>query len=449
MKNLAVLALTLIIIAFAQPARGQQTLSLTIDAAVDRAIERGFAASEAEAELDATRAAHRSARALYGPRVMVEAKALYFNKRPTFDLDFLSSADNGSVPLWLDQALSTLIPEGPMDAGEQYNVDFSVSIVQPLTKLESIAELNKARRLDIEIAGSKRDKALAELAYEVREASHQFLELEGTIDALEETEAEIIARQKQVEAFRRAELVGPEEVLEVRVKLVEIQQGLIKARAYKSVSQLRLRHLLRLEGATQVALEAPAKLPPLPALEDCKTRARESRPELAELRLRNRQAEVGVRAKMQEFVPEISLVGSYQYQAGTSFGQPELAVGAVMSWTPFAWGETYHAVHEAKARVRQVAVALEKVQSLIALDVEANHAKAKAQLETIAVAQARIEHAAELYRVEQARFEVEYSTATDLLAAQNSLLRARLDHDSARFSYLTALAALNKSMGLR
>ena len=118
-----------------------------------------------------------------------------------------------------------------------------------------------------------------------------------------------------------------------------------------------------------------------------------------------------------------------------------------MSWTPFAWGETYHALREAKARARQVELALERAESLIGLEVEANHAKAEAQLETINVAKTRIEHAEELYRVERARFEVEHATATDLLAAQTALLRARLDHDAARYSYLTALAALRKSIG--
>jgi outer membrane protein len=447
MKQLVITSLLVILITQGAAAQGEQTLRLSVDGAVERALEHGFEVAESQAEIDAAEAAHRSAKALYGPRIMVEAKALYFNERPTFELDFLNSSQDGSVPLWLDQALSSLIPEGPMEAGEQYNVDFSVRIVQPLTKLESIAELSKIRGLDVEIANSKREKTLSELAFQVREASHQLLELRSTIRALEETEQEILARQKQIEAFRQAELVGPEDVLEVHVKLAELQQGLIKAKAYEGLSQLRLRHLLRLDSQENIEIEEPTATPPLPDVADCKLRALEHRAELNDLRLKRRQAESGIRAKIQEFLPDVSLVGSYQYQAGTSFGQPELALGAVMSWTPFAWGETYHALREAKARARQVELALERAESLIGLEIEANHATAKVQFETIAVAKTRIEHAEELYRIERARLDVQHSTATDLLAAQTALLRARLDHDSARYSYLTALAALQKSFG--
>ena len=429
------------------PAAAQTTGPMTVEQAVERALADGLEVAESEAAIDAARAAHRAAKALYGPRVMIDAKALYFNERPTFDLDFISSDSNGDVPLWLDQALGELIPEGPVEAGEQYNVDFRVSIVQPLTKLESIAELSKVRALDVEIAETQSTKSRAELAYQVREAAYQWFKLRDAMVTLGETEEEILARQKQIQAFRKAELIGREEELEVAVKLAEVRQGAIKARAFETVAEHRLRILLRLEPSAPLEIEAPSELPPLPDLDEAVARAVENRPEVSELKLRNEQAEVGIRAKIQEWVPEISLVASYQYQAGTSIGQPELAVGAVMSWTPFAWGETYHAVHQAKAKARQVSLALERVVDLIGLDVARAHAEAKAQHESIAVAEVQVEQATELYRLERARLEVHHKTATDLLSAQTALLRARNGLSAARYDYLIALAALKRATG--
>lgn len=429
-----------------RPVEAQQTVEITVEQAVLRALEDGLEVAEADAGIDAAQAAHRAAKALYGPRIMVDAKALYFNERPTFDLDIFSS-DSQSVPIWLDQALDALLPEGPMEAGEQYNVDFRVSIVQPLTKLEAIAELSKVRGLDVEIAEVKAEKTGVELAYQVRESAFQLLKIQETISTLEETEEEVLARQKQVQAFRAAELVGPEQVLEVGVKLAEVRQGLIQARAFESVSESRLRILLRLDPNTTVEIADPGPPPPLPDLDKCIATARDARPELQELELRNQQAEVGIRAKIQEWVPDISLIASYQYQAGTSIGQPELAVGAVMSWTPFAWGETYHAVRETKAKARQVGLALERVDQLIGLDVHRAHAEAQAQLESISSVQLQVEQAEELYRIEQARFDVRDITATDLLAAQTSLWRARSTLSATRFDYLIALASLRRAMG--
>lgn len=429
------------------PALGQQAVKLSVEQAVQRALRDGYEVAEAAAEIDAAVASHRAAKALFGPRLMVDGRAFYFNERPTFELDIFDTTGMQNLPIWLDQALDTLLPDGPIESGEQYNVELSITIAQPLTKLESIAELSKVRRLDVEIAETKANKTSAELAYNVREAAFQLLKIQDMITTLAESEAEVLARQKQVQAFREAELVGPEQVLEVGVKLAEVRQGLIKARAYESVAESRLRILLRLEPEASLEIADPGPQPPLPELAELVGEAKQNRPELAELRLRIGQAEAGVRAKMQEFVPDISLVARYQYQAGTAIGQPEIAAGAVMSWTPFAWGETYYAVRAAKAQVRQARLALERVEQLIGLDVERAHAEARAQLESIAVAEASVRQAEELYRIEQARFDVRDNTATDLLAAQTSLLRARSTLSAARYDYLIAIAALRRATG--
>ncbi len=143
----------------------------------------------------------------------------------------------------------------------------------------------------------------------------------------------------------------------------------------------------------------------------------------------------------------MSLFAAYQYQAGTSFGTPEFAAGAVMSWTPFAWGETYYGVKAARAGARRAEYALERVEELIALDVERAHAEAQAAAETITAAQAALGQAQELYRIDQARFEVQDNTATDLLSARTSLLRAQVTVRSAEYDQLIALAALRSAMG--
>ena len=450
MRFSVVWALSLVTLLAASPATAQSSVELTIDEAVERALSQGYEVAENEAEVEAAEAAHKAAKALYGPRLMMDAKAFYFNERPTFDVDFLGSGGESGqdAPLWLDQMLGSLLPSGPMEAGEQYSLDFSLSVVQPLTKLESVAILSEVRELDVKIAKVHGTKAKVELAHQVRETAYTLLKLRASLRALEESERELDAREQQIKALRAAEMVGPEQELEIAVKRAELHQGMIKAQAFERVTEQRLALLLRLPGQPSIHLREPEGLPPLPDLAECLETALRHRPELAELRLRGDQAEAGVRAKIHDWVPDVSLVGRYQYQAGTSFGQPELAVGAVLSWTPFAWGETLHAVREAKAKARQARIAFEKVQDLIKLDVARAHAEARAQLESIDVAKTQVARAEELYRIEKARYDVQHKTATDLLSAHTSLLRARTGLSSAKYDYLIALSALDKAMGI-
>jgi len=334
-----------------------------------------------------------------------------------------------------------------LDAGEQYMVDFRATVAQPLTKLEAIRELNEVRGLEVEIVRNQAEQSGVEVALATREGSLQLLKIRSAISMLEETVTEVQSRQAQVEAFRQAELVGQEQVLEVAVKLAEMRQTLIKTQALEVVAEARLASLLRLEPGTALTIAEPEALPELPDIESCVSRAVTARQELSEVRLRAEQAEVGVRAKIQEFVPDISLVATYQYQAGSSFGQPELALGAVMSWTPFAWGETVHEVRAAKATARRARLAGDRVAELVALDVLRAHAEARAAFDAIAVVEVSEGQAQELLRIEQARFDVRENTATDLLAAQTSLLRARSTLRAAHYDYHLALAALRRAMG--
>lgn len=430
-------------------AEAQSTVKLTVDRAVERALSHGLEMREAAAVVDAAEADHWAAKALYGPRIMVEGRALYFNERPTFELDLGVEGNDSSIPFWMQQALGSLLPEGPMPAGEQYNIDFRVSIVQPLTKLEAISELSEIKGLEVSLAKIQEEKAASDLAYSVREASYQLLKIQDGIASLAETEREVLARQKQVEAFRTAELVGPQEVLEVGVKLAEVRQGLVRTRAFESVAASRLRLLLRLPAETTVTVVPPEGADAVPPLAGCVAKAVEQRPEIGELRLRAKQAKAAARAKLQEFLPDINLIATYQYQAGTSFGQPELAAGAVLNWTPFAWGETYYAVKSLQATARRATLALERVEGLIGLDVERAHAEAEATGQSINLAKVQLDQANELYRIERARFDVHDNTATDLLAAQTSVLRARNAHVGARYDHLIALAALQRAMGER
>jgi outer membrane protein TolC len=420
-------------------------MPLTVEQSVERALTEGLEMEEAEAAAEAARAGLRGARALYGPRVMVDANAMYFNRKPTFELDLGA----GDLPPAMAQMTNQLFPSGPMEAGEQYMVDFRVTVAQPLTKLEAIRELNQIKRLAVDIASVNTDKTAAELAYQVRESAYQLLKLRDTVAVLEETLHEVDARETQVAAYRKAELVGPEQLLEVRVKRSELLQQLAQVKAYRGVAASRLNVLLRLDLEVTVILDEPALPDELPDLAHCRKQARRHRPELAELRLRVQQADIAVRAKIQGFVPDVSLIATYQYQAGTSFGQPELALGAVMSWTPFAWGETYHAVQGARADARQVRLALERVESLLMVDVERAHAEAQAARVTITHAEAGLEQAVELYRIERARFDVRDNTATDLLAAGAAKMRAETAVKAARYDFLIALAGLRKAMGQR
>jgi outer membrane protein len=426
-------------------AAAQTTGATTVEQLVERAVEQGHEVGEARAEIAGARAAHKAARTLYAPRIVVEGKALYFNESPTAELDLAG----GEVPAAYQPLVDSLLPSGPIEVGERYTVDLTVTLAQPITKLGSIRELVKVRELDVGIAEAHLELARADLAHKTGEAALRLLSTRATVAVLEDTRAELEAWQQQVEAFRTAELVGDEEVLAVGVELAKLGQGLIKARSFVSVLEAQVRTLARLEPGTELEIASPLgdELPPVPPLADCLALAEVSRPELGEVRLRGRQAEAGQRAKAQELLPELTLVATYRAEAGTGFGSPPLAAGAVLSWTPVDWGQRAYELRQARADRRRAELALERVGELLALDVRRAHAEAVAVREQIDVAAVEREQAEALLRIERARFELHDTTAADLLSAETALLRARAQEHTTRYDYLIALSALRRATG--
>ncbi len=71
MKRLCVPAIIVLLISIdARPAAAQRTVKVSIDEAVARALEDGLEVAESEADIEAAKAAHRAAKALYGPRLV-------------------------------------------------------------------------------------------------------------------------------------------------------------------------------------------------------------------------------------------------------------------------------------------------------------------------------------------------------------------------------------------
>lgn len=425
--------------------QAQESAALTVDQLAQRAVERGFEVEEAQAEIEGARSAHKAARTLYAPRLMVEGKALYFNEAPTAEFDLVG----GDIPEAYQSLVDSLLPSGPIDVGEQYNLELTVTLAQPITKLGAIRELEKVRALDVGVAESHLEQARAKLAQETREAALQLLSTRASIVMLEETQEELEARHEQVKAFNRAELVGVEEVLTVGVEIAKLRQGLIKARAFESVLRERVSTLARLEPERPLEIVAPhlEQLPPLPDLSDCIESAARARPELVEVRLRGRQAEAGVRAKAQELMPDLTLVATYRAESGTSFSSPPLAAGAVLSWTPVDWGQKAHELRQARADRRRAELAYDRVSKLLELDVRRAHAEAVAAREQIDVAAVEREQAEELLRIERVRFEAHATTAADLLSAETALLRSRHRESTTLFDYHIALSALRRASG--
>jgi len=128
MNSRAQLLLVILLIAPTSALAQAASAAVTIEALAAQAAEQSLDVAQAEEALVGAEEALSSARTLYGPRLMVEGSAMGFNEPPTATFNIPTPP---GVPL-----------AGPMDMGEQYVVDLTVTLAQPLTGLVKIRQLN-------------------------------------------------------------------------------------------------------------------------------------------------------------------------------------------------------------------------------------------------------------------------------------------------------------------
>jgi outer membrane protein TolC len=108
--------------------------------------------------------------------------------------------------------------------------------------------------------------------------------------------------------------------------------------------------------------------------------------------------------------------------------------------------DRYH-VKQAKAQVRQAEHALEALKDGISVEVTADVLNVTEAKEKIAVAQTGARFAEESFRSTREKFKNGLAPNSDVLDAENELLKARWNQTQALVDYEVATAKLAKSTG--
>lgn len=432
------------------------TIRLTVPEAVSLALKQSPRIKAANFELDAAEAARKKARARFGPVFQVEARAMYFNEPPSLGGGGMSAEDVGGLQQLagadpFDNAMIQFFQELPsMFQSEQYDINITARVVQPLTPLYAVYHGYRLAELGLDVAGIVKQRQKDQLTYQVKAACLGVLQAQAGVRALEEAIKTVESHVAMAGSYLEVGLIGRQDFLQAKVRLAEVRGQLLKIQHGVLLAKAAVAMLLNLPDHAEVEIVAPEfkvgkekrlKLEPAQAM------ALLYRPEIKELGLRIRQAEHGVKATRVGYIPQISAMGMYQYNEGSTMTPPAWTVGALLTWPLWEWGATYYSVEEAQAKFSKAKTGLEELRAFIKLDVQKAWLGTKEALERIDIARSALTHAKEQLRIEQDRYQQHVNTSTDVLDAQSRLTRTKVESESARYDYLIAVAALEKAIG--
>lgn len=431
-------------------------LSLSLSQAVALALRQAPAVQQAREKLGEAGATRRMARGHLGPKLSVEANVFRWNGSVAFNLPPPSPAvlqAHADVFLKypdLFAALPDVFAFGPIR--ETLTSQVTVTLAQPLTPLYTIL---KGHRIATLGEAAARDGLTAAQQAAIFDATRAYIGLKQVRSAvaIAQTAVEqVTAHVRRAQNFHSAGMIGRHDLLKAEVGLAQARERLIQAQAGEALAQSALALALGLPPE-QAILPAEEFSDPPPALgrglEHFVNVARAGRPELKAVSKQIAMAEAGRDIARWALVPQVSAVASYQHSEGLGFLMPKDAffAGGVLRWEVWEWGAKYYGISEAEHRARQARLGARQLADGVYLEVKRAFLDLSAAEQTLLVARGSLAVAEESFRLEQARFDKNVNTSTDVLDAQLAATRAKLSYSTALHQWYTARAALAKATG--
>ena len=184
-------------------------------------------------------------------------------------------------------------------------------------------------------------------------------------------------------------------------------------------------------------------------LDAARAQALQQRPELAQARLREIQAQQDLRAKKAEFIPDVAAeFNTLRFiNYGDFFPSISNSVGVSVTWEPFDWGRKKHEAAEKKRTVEQARNSRMDAVNSVLVEVNEKFRQLRLSRSQLRVARMGQETAIESLRVTKNKFAVQNVLLKDVLQGQLSLEQSNSEYQQALLSYWNARADFERALG--
>jgi outer membrane protein TolC len=325
----------------------------------------------------------------------------------------------------------------------------SVTATQPLTQLIRIHLFVAEQRLKADAAQLSLNEREQKLMDEVRQSYYRVLQSQvqyesqqSMVKYLEELQQLTDRRFSQQAALEADRLSVKAEVAKATYELTTVEDLLADRKEI-------LNHLLGRSLQTEFSVEpVPATLSEEESLTAARVIALERRPEVKLAVNRVRQAELATKSEKTHYIPDIAIQASYLTPANINFLPQNVgAVGALLTWQPWDWGEKRHKVRQAALAEKQAGLSVEDTREQVLLDVDSNFRHLREARSHLAVTEATREAEAEKMRNQKEAYSQQSILLSDLLKQQSSLAEAESQYHQALLAYWSARADFKKTLG--
>ncbi len=444
---------------------------LTADAAAERAVATSPSMDRAAAAVAAAEAGARRAWQGFFPQLEVSARYTRLSRinQPSFGGALITEDQaNGAriLAAGVDDPEAQLLWNNLIDTfssteGFEFPVilnnyvlrgtatlpvsDLFLTILPGYRAAQAVVDVNQAQ-----IASER-----AQIAYRAREAYYQLARARG---------AAVVARKsvEQVEANRQRIATLVEAGAAAQVDLLQINAGLARARVQVAQAESGARiaeralQLLMHDDAPIVLGEDFASEPAAPegTVDALTDRALRDRPEIDALRRLVEARERSIRATLGRQWPQLFVQGNVDIANPNQRIIPQQQefnttwdVSVVLRWSPNEMGTARAQAAEARAQLEQARQDIASLTDGVRLEVSEAHSSLEASRLAFEAAQVGLVAAEAEHQVRMAQLEAGAAVTSDVLDAETSVTRSRLQLIDAAIELRLARARLNRAVG--
>jgi outer membrane protein len=429
----------------ATPAQGSRPLSLRDSIAI--ALERNLTIRLAERDVQTAGSGRDQALAEFLPRLSAWLDYTHKSQAPSLEL----VPDSLTIP-GLPPALSSALDNARISLGGPDVSTLKVTLQQPVfTGLGVTNNYRRSKKL-LEASRSRLRTTQHALAFEVVRAYIAVLRAQKAAELSTQQVKALEVQAAQAQAFYEGGVIPKNDLLKAEVELANARQILIRAQNQVELAEANFNYALGEDLDTPLQLEELQESPPSAVeLKTAIQTAWDQRPELQELAQAIEAARRGVSAAQSQFLPQLSLVGTYTVDlagGNPSFSPERWEIGGVLQWRAFEGGRVRAQVSEAKVNQQKALDTLQQQRDRVTLEVREAVITLQEAERKIRVAAKAIAQAEENFRISQERYSTQIATSTEVVDAEALLTQARTNYFNAIYDYHLASFALKRATGV-
>ncbi len=341
---------------------------------------------------------------------------------------------------------------------EDMVVNANINGTQLLYDFGKTGRLVDSVRYNLDAAEFNLEQTGHAIIFQVKQAYYTFLEKIHLVSVAEQSvgtyQKHLYRAGKYFEAGVRTRI----DITNAELELANARLDLLRARSNTQIARTKLEQVtgIPLKGKKDILKEVVLPLTdmikilpdPPPPLESLLETAEKKRPELLQITQQLKAADAVVKQIKAEYWPTVTATVSYEnYETDLQSFHDQWRIGAGLNWEIFSGFETEGKLAEARSKMMEINSRKNELELAVIQDVTDTFLRAKEHWDGVKIADMAVKLAEKNLDLAEGRYKAGLGDMIEFNDAQLNLTRSQSDLIGTYFSYLTALAGIERATG--